>query len=257
MPANGRFVDSSALERIERELAAAREAAEAARRELESFSYAVAHDLRAPLRSIDGFSEALLEDYGADLPEEARKYLGFVRSSAQLMAQLIDELLALARLARTELRHESVDLSALARSTVAALERSDPARQVDVVIEDGLRVSGDPRWLGVMLTSLIGNAWKFTSKRALARIELGASTADGVTTYFVRDDGAGFDMGYARKLFVAFQRLHTVGEFEGNGVGLATAQRIIARHGGRIWAEGAVGEGATFYFTLNEPTRPP
>ncbi len=247
--------DITELRRMQRELVRAKETAEAASRELESFSYSVAHDLRAPLRSIDGFSHALLEDCGDKLDEDGRKYLKIVRESAQLMAQLIDDILTLSRVTRSELGRESVDLSALARAAYTRLERGEPGRRVEVVIQEGLVGDGDPRLLAVVFDNLLGNAWKFTGKRDCARIELGAIPNDGTPAYFVRDNGAGFDMTYANKLFGVFQRLHAAHEFEGTGVGLATVQRIVHRHGGRVWAEGKVGAGATFYFTLGERER--
>ena len=231
-------------------LARAKEAAEAANRELESFSYSVAHDLRAPLRSIDGFSQALLEDYADRLDADGQKYLGFVRGSAQQMAQLIDDLLALSRVTRSELRHAEVDLSALAQAAVLRQQQAAPARQVEVVIEDGLRDRGDARLLAVVFDNLLGNAWKFTGKQAAPRIEFARVVHEGHPAYRVRDNGAGFDMAFAHKLFGVFQRLHAAAEFDGTGVGLATVRRVIARHGGQAWAEGAVGRGASFYFTL-------
>jgi len=230
----------------------AKEAAEASNRELESFSYSVAHDLRAPLRSIDGFSQALLEDYGDKLDEDGRKYLRFVRESSQLMAQLIDDMLTLSRVTRQNLDRSAVDLSALARATHARLQRSEPERSVEVAIQEALVDQGDARLLAVVFDNLLGNAWKFTSKRTGARIEFGETTKDGIRAYFVRDNGAGFDMAYASKLFGVFQRLHAAHDFEGTGVGLATVQRIVHRHGGRVWAEGKVDAGATFYFNLGE-----
>ena len=225
-------------------LAEAKDVAEAANKELEAFSYSVAHDLRAPLRSIDGFSHALLEDYAETLDTTGQKYLGFVRESAQHMAHLIDDLLVLSRVSRGELQHAEVDLSALARTTMG--------RQVDVRIADGLRCVGDARLLGLLLDNLLGNAWKFTSKRVDASIEFDVRDDDGRSVYFVRDNGAGFDMAQASKLFGAFQRLHTSREFEGTGIGLATVQRVINRHHGRVWAEGEVDRGATFYFSLRD-----
>jgi PAS domain S-box-containing protein len=243
--------DITERKKMEEELVRAKDAAEAANKELESFSYSVAHDLRAPLRSIDGFSQALLEDCGDKLDLDGRKYLGFIRQSAHLMAELIDDILTLSRVTRGELRRETVDLSALARAAHARLEKSDPTRIVEVVIPEGLAGEGDPGLLSVAFDNLLGNAWKFTSKRPRARIELGAaSEADGLRVFFVHDNGAGFDMAYAGKLFGVFQRLHPADEFEGTGVGLATVQRIIHRHGGRVWADGKVDGGATFYFTL-------
>jgi two-component system NtrC family sensor kinase len=227
-------------------------ALEGANRELQSFSYSVAHDLRAPLRSIDGFSQALLEDYADKLDEEGRKYLRFVRESAQHMGQLIDALLMLSQVSRSELHREQVDLSALARATVARLRRSHPQRPVEVIIPERLGDSGDPGLLAIVLDNLLGNAWKFTARRDQPRIELAVSGSAGHPVYSVRDNGAGFDMAFAGKLFGVFQRLHAASDFEGTGVGLATVQRIIGRHGGRVWAKGEVNGGATFSFTLNE-----
>lgn len=227
-------------------------ATEAANRELEAFSYSVAHDLRAPLRTIDGFSQALLEDHADKLDPQGQMYLRRVRASAQLMAQLIDDLLALSRVTRAELDRRPVDLSALARSIVARLAGDEPERKVEFHIAEGLQASGDARLLGVVLENLFGNAWKFTSRRPVARIEFGVRHQDGQPVYFVRDNGAGFDMTYADKLFGVFQRLHTAAQFEGTGIGLATVQRVVRRHGGRVWAEGALDRGATFYFMLPE-----
>jgi len=238
------------LRALNGELTQQREAALNANRELESFSYSVSHDLRAPLRSIDGFSQALLEDYAERLDDEGKRYLRFVRESAQHMGRLVDGLLELSRVTRTELRREQVDLADLARRTIERLRARDPARQVDVAIGGPMIVRGDGRLLGAVLDNLLGNAWKFTSKRAHARIELGEREEKGERVFFVKDDGAGFDMAYGAKLFGAFQRLHGAREFEGTGIGLATVQRIVQRHGGRIWAEGAPDRGATFSFTL-------
>jgi signal transduction histidine kinase/HAMP domain-containing protein len=226
-------------------------ALQAANRELEAFSYSVSHDLRAPLRSIDGFSQALLEDYAASLDAQAQDYLQRIRGATQRMAQLIDALLALSRITRVELRREDLDLTAIAQAIAADLQRQEPARQVAFVIAEGLRAAGDPRLLRVALENLLGNAWKFTATCPQACIEVGQRTQpDGARGFFVRDNGVGFDMAYADKLFGAFQRLHRASEFPGTGIGLATVQRIVHRHGGRIWAEGAVGQGATFSFTL-------
>jgi PAS domain S-box-containing protein len=244
--------DISEEKRTREALIRAKNDAEAANRELESFSYSVAHDLRAPLRSIDGFGQALLEDYQDRLDVDGKRYLAFIRESAQHMAQLIDDLLDLSRVTRSELRRERVDLSAMARGVIARLERGHPDRRVDVVIEEGLVTVGDARLLAVMLENLLGNAWKFTGRREDARVEFGATSQDSERVCFVRDNGAGFDMAYVSKLFGVFQRLHAPTEFEGTGVGLATVQRVIDRHGGRVWAEGALERGATFYFTLPE-----
>jgi PAS domain S-box-containing protein len=235
------------------ELSAAKAAAEEANRELESFSYSVAHDLRTPLRAIDGFSLALVEDYGDELDPEGRRYLSRVRDAAQRMAELIDDLLTLSRVTRSELRRDRVDLSALAYTVLGTLQRIEPDRRVEVVIAPGLVAHADPQLTAIALDNLLGNAWKFTAKRAEARIELGQTVSDGVTAYFVRDNGAGFDMAYRDKLFGVFQRLHPETEFPGTGIGLATVARITKRHRGRIWADGRPGAGATFYFTLTEP----
>jgi signal transduction histidine kinase len=223
---------------------------ETANKELEAFSYSVSHDLRTPLRGINGFSQALLEDYADQLDHTGRSYLQRVRAAAVNMGQLIDDLLGLAQITRSELHREPVDMSALAREVASALQQRDPERQVAFAIGERLAARGDRRLLRVLLENLIGNAWKFTSKRPRASIAFGAACHDGTTVYFVRDDGDGFDMAYAHKLFGAFQRLHAMAEFEGTGIGLATVHRIVHRHGGRVWAEGAVGQGATFYFTL-------
>ena len=218
--------------------------------ELAAFNYSVSHDLRSPLRSIDGFSQALLEDYTDKLDTQGKDYLTRVRAASQKMGQLIDDLLNLSRMTRTEMRREVVDLSALAKAAAAELQNREPGRQAEFVIAEGMEVNGDKRLLMVVLENLLGNAWKFTEKHPRARIECGVTQVNGKPAYFVRDDGAGFDMAYADKLFGAFQRLHGTTEFPGTGIGLATVQRIIHRHGGQVWAEGAVEQGATFYFTL-------
>lgn len=218
--------------------------------ELESFSYSVSHDLRAPLRSIDGFSLALLEDYADQLSVEGRNYLERIRKAAQRMAQLIDDLLGFSRVTRAPLQHKLVDLSVLTRSIAEDLKETQPERPVTFLIEADLTAEGDPQLLRIMLENLIGNAWKFTSKRTDAQIQIGGQVDDEDRIFFVRDNGAGFDMAFVDKLFGAFQRLHAMTEFPGTGIGLATVQRIIHRHGGRIWAEGAEDRGATFFFTL-------
>jgi signal transduction histidine kinase len=226
---------------------------EGANRELEAFSYSVSHDLRAPLRSIDGFSHALLEDYDHKLDDTAKTYLSRVRVAAQHMAQLIDDLLQLSRVSRVPIRRDHVDLSAAAQDIVEDLRQSSPARAVEVVIGEGIAAQGDPGLLRIVLQNLVGNAWKFTTKVEQPRIELGVASNDSDATgpvFYVRDNGAGFDMAYIEKLFTPFQRLHGLSEFPGTGVGLAIVQRIINRHGGRVWAEGEVGRGATFRFTL-------
>ncbi len=225
-----------------------------ANKELESFSYSVSHDLRAPLRSIDGFSQAVLEDSAGTLSAESAEHLARVRAASQRMAQLIDDLLNLARVTRAELRRTTVDFSALAEAVAKELQSAEPGRAVAWSISPGLVVDGDEGLLRVVLQNFLGNAWKFTSKTARARIELSSSRQpDGSTAYFARDNGAGFDAAYAHKLFGAFQRLHDEADFPGTGVGLATIQRVIHRHGGRVWAESAIGKGATFYFTIPDP----
>ncbi|MFA6101497.1 MAG: PAS domain S-box protein [Victivallaceae bacterium] len=225
---------------------------EAANKELEAFAYSVSHDLRAPLRGIDGWSLALSEDYNAQLDERACQYIGRVRSETQRMGQLIDDLLQLSRVTRSQIQKEKVDLSELAQTVVEHLREAFPARNVNISIEPGLTVTGDPRLLEIALTNLFNNAFKFSGKLPLARIEFGRTVIDGRQVFFIRDDGAGFDMAYAAKLFGAFQRMHKQTEFPGTGVGLATVQRIIHRHAGRVWAEAKVDQGATFYFTINE-----
>ncbi len=224
---------------------------EVANRELEAFAYSVSHDLRAPLRAMSGYSQLLLEDYKARFDSDGRDMLGRMRDASQRMAKLIDDLLHLSRVTRMEMRREPVDLSTIARGTIAELRQLEPEREVEVVVADRLTASGDPVLLSVLLDNLLRNAWKFTSHKPHARIELGAARSpDGRLAFYVKDNGAGFDMAYASKLFGAFQRLHTEAEFPGTGIGLATVQRIVNRHGGRVWAEGAVGEGATFSFSL-------
>jgi PAS domain S-box-containing protein len=225
---------------------------EAANKELEAFSYSVSHDLRAPLRSIDGFSLALLEDWGTQLDADAKHSLDRIRASTQRMAQLIDDLLNLARVTGTEMSAESVDLGAMAKAILAELQSGDPQRHVECVVADDVMGRGDPRLLRVVLQNLLGNAWKFTMNMPQSRIEVGIADQDGTPVYYVRDDGPGFDMAYVGKLFGTFQRLHAVTEFPGTGVGLASVRRIIQRHGGRTWAQGALGKGATFSFTLSE-----
>jgi len=223
---------------------------EAANKEIEAFSYSVSHDLRAPLRSLDGFSQALLEDYHDRLDDTGRDFLQRVRAASQRMGTLIDDLLSLSRVTRGDLQVEKVDLSALATALAAELQRSDPQRDVRFAIAPDLVARGDPGLMRLVLQNLLGNAWKFTGKRSPAHVEVGSMAHDGRRAFFVQDDGAGFDMAYAAKLFGAFQRLHASDEFPGSGIGLATVQRIIHRHGGQVWAEGTPGRGATFYFTL-------
>jgi signal transduction histidine kinase len=238
--------------RAEEALRLANQSIESKNRELEAFSYSVAHDLRAPLRGIDGFSQVLLEDYGEQIDAEGRSHLGHVRRSAQHMAQLIDDLLSLARVSRAELRLAPCDLVAIACDAVAELRLARPDVAVTFVCPDKLPVLADPGLMSIVLANLLSNAWKFTRGRKEARIELGCLPQADETVYFIRDNGVGFNMAYQAKLFVAFQRLHAPGEFEGTGIGLATVSRIIQRHGGQIWAEAQVGQGATFYFTIGE-----
>jgi PAS domain S-box-containing protein len=224
---------------------------EAANKELEAFAYSVSHDLRAPLRGIDGFSQVLLEDYAEKLDAEGQRYLQRIRAASQRMAELIDDLLTLSRLTRDKMHLEPVNLSAVAEVIAQELSQSQPERRVEFIFTQDAVTQADARLIRVALQNLLGNAWKFTAKHPSARIEFGLlGQSDGKAAYFVRDDGAGFDMAYADKLFGAFQRLHTPAEFPGTGIGLATVQRVIHRHGGQVWAEGAVGQGATFYFTL-------
>src|SRR5512143_4166089 len=224
---------------------------EAANKELEAFAYSVSHDLRTPLRGIDGFSLALLEDYADKLDENGKDYLKRVRTGALKMGQLIDALLNLSRLTRGEIKSSVVDLSSLVKNSAEELRKLEPDRGVEFIIADGVTVKGDPVMLRATIDNLLANAWKFTGKREAARIEFGVTRVNGKSAYFVRDNGSGFDMTYANKLFTAFQRLHGTTDFPGLGIGLATVQRIIHRHGGRVWAEGEVEKGATFYFTLS------
>jgi len=239
---------------LERRVAERTRALTASNRELEAFSYSVSHDLRAPLRSIDGFALALIEDHGAALPPEAQKYLEIVRSESQRMGQIIDDLLSLARITRSPLTQVEVDVSALGHGIVEGLRRRHPERDVAVAIAPAMMGVADAKLLRIALENLIGNAWKFTGRVSAPRIEIGSEgTEDGRTTFFVRDNGAGFDSAAASNLFQPFQRLHACSEFEGQGIGLATVHRIIKRHGGRIWAESRPGEGAVFLWTLPRP----
>jgi len=221
-----------------------------ANKELESFSYSVAHDLRAPLRSIDGFVNVFLEEFGQKIDPQGAHYLGRVRMASQRMGQLIDDMLSLSRVVRSNFTPRPIDLAELASAVGAELKHLNPDRQVEFVHPEKLPAMGDASFIRIALQNLLGNAWKFTGKVEKARIELGTTQINGSAAYFVRDNGAGFSMEYIDKLFGVFQRLHTASEFPGTGVGLATVQRIVNKHGGRIWAESEVGKGATFYFTL-------
>jgi PAS domain S-box-containing protein len=226
---------------------------EASTRELDAFAYSVSHDLRAPLRAVAGFSELLLEDYGSELDAIGRDYLARVVAATARMSRLIDDLLTLSRATRAELRWRPVDLTAIAQRILADLRAADPDRPLELIVEDGLRATGDPALLELVLQNLIANAWKFTAKQDKALIHVGAEQLpDGTCSFFVRDTGAGFDMRYAEKLFVPFQRLHSNEDFAGSGIGLAIVGRIIGRHGGRIWAEGHPESGAVFRFVLPE-----
>jgi len=241
---------------LEQRVADRTEQLEAVNRELEAFSYSVSHDLRTPLRSIDGFSQALAEDYGEHLDAVGHDYLNRVRRAAQRMGLLIDDLLRLARVTRAEMRLTQVDLSALTAEVTDDLCRHKGYDGRSLTVQPGLVGHGDPTLLRIVLENLLDNAWKYSSKIMQPKIELGSVTQDGRVVYFVRDNGAGFDMTYVNKLFGAFQRLHRDEDFAGTGVGLATVKRIVHRHGGEVWAEGCPGAGAVFYFTLNEPLRP-
>jgi light-regulated signal transduction histidine kinase (bacteriophytochrome) len=221
---------------------------QASNRELEAFSYSVSHDLRAPLRSIDGFSQLLFEEYYHRLDEPGRQYLQRVRGACRRMGQLIEDMLTLSRVTRSELHRQKVDLSRLVRTIAAALQQTEPTRPAEFIVAEGVVAVGDGGLLRAALENLLGNAWKFTSKTRQTRIEFGST--ENPPMYFVRDNGVGFDMTYADRLFGVFQRLHSERDFPGTGIGLATVQRIIHRHGGRVWAEATMGQGATFYFTL-------
>jgi signal transduction histidine kinase len=239
--------------RTNRELQASQSALAAANKELEAFSYSVSHDLRAPLRAIGGFSQALTEDCADGLGDRGLDYVKRIHGAVERMGQLVDDLLELSRVSRGEIRRATVRLGDLARSCAQDLERRDPSRTVEWVIDRELHANADMRLVKIVLENLLGNAWKFTRKRERARIEVGEVKRGAQRIYFVRDDGAGFDMAYANKLFAPFQRLHSTTEFEGTGIGLATVQRIVHRHGGSIWTESELDKGATFFFTLGDP----
>jgi two-component system, NtrC family, sensor kinase len=225
---------------------------ESKNRELEAFSYSVSHDLRAPLRSIDGFSLALMEDYGDKIDEAGREHIRRVRSATKRMGELIDDLLSFSRVGRADLRRSRVDVSRLASAILDDLRRVEPSRVVEVILEPGMMMEADERLTTIVLENLLGNAWKFTSKAAGARIVIDTSRDGGVTAFHVRDNGAGFDMAYASRLFTPFQRLHRDADYPGTGIGLATVRRVVERHGGRIWAEAAIGQGAVFSFTMTK-----
>ena len=241
------------ISQLNKELKDRADELEAANKELEAFSYSVSHDLRSPLQNIDSFSQILMDEYANRLDTDGRDYVERLRGSCQHMEEIIDALLLLSNMARHELVLDRVDLSTLAKSVAAELKLKDPDRLVDWVIAEGLTIEGDTRLLRVVFENLFSNAWKFTAKRPRARIEFGAlPQCNGARTYFVRDDGAGFDMARASHLFAPFKRLHDQSQFRGTGIGLATVQRVIRRHRGKIWAEGEVDKGATFCFTLTE-----
>jgi PAS domain S-box-containing protein len=242
--------DITERKELERGVVKARDDAEAANKELEAFSYSVSHDLRAPLRGMDGFSHALLEDYSDKLDATGKNYLERIRTGAQRMGLLIDDMLKLSRVSRAEFRRESIDLSKMVQAILLTVRQNNPARDVKVSIQKDIIIEGDRRLLEIALTNLIDNAWKFTGKTKNARVEFGSLLKDGKSVMFIRDNGVGFDMIYVDKLFGVFQRLHTAEKFAGTGIGLANVQRVIHRHGGEVWAEGEVGKGAVFYFTL-------
>jgi len=237
-------------EELEERIAQRTKQLQTANKELENFAYSLAHDLRTPLRGIDGFSQVLLEDYSPVLDEQGRNYLGRVRAASQRMAHLIDDILHLLYITRSEMSNVKVQLSILAQEIADTMRHMEPQREVEFCIEPGLTVKGDPDLLREVLEHLFSNSWKFTKKQTNAVIEFGSMQKDGQTVYYVRDNGVGFDMSYVKKIFTAFQRLHLPTEYDGTGIGLATVQRIINRHGGEVWAEGEIDKGATFYFTL-------
>jgi PAS domain S-box-containing protein len=246
--------DITERKRADDALARAKDLAESSSRELEAFSYSVAHDLRAPLRAMNGFAQVLVDQYQAKLDDSGRDFLQEIVVNARKMGALIDALLSLARLTRKDLRREPVDLSEIVREICARLTTAESGRSVALEIEPGLCANADPVLLRALLDNLLANAWKFSAHAKSGRIAFGGVRQDGELTFFLRDNGAGFDMAFAGKLFAPFQRLHSPDEFPGTGIGLATVQRIVHRHGGKVWAEGKVGEGATFFFTLPSKT---
>jgi PAS domain S-box-containing protein len=225
---------------------------ELANTELDAFSYSVSHDLRTPLRSIDGFSQALVEECGDQLSPAAKHYLQRVRAGTQRMGQQIDDLLKLSRVSRGTLNRQRLDLSAMAAALLEEIRQADPGRNLEISLEPGLTASGDQGLVRSVLQNLLGNAWKYTARVPAIRIEVFRAVQDGTEAFCIRDNGAGFDMAYAGKLFAPFQRLHSTHDFEGSGIGLAIVQRIIRRHGGQVWATGEVDRGASFFFTLPE-----
>lgn len=242
------------LRNLERRVSERTEQLAVANRHLRSFSYSVSHDLRAPLRAISGFGAALAEGYGDRLDAEGRKYLGRLLDATARMGELIDGMLQLGQIAEATLRRVPIDLSEIARDVAKEIRAAEPTRPVELLVDDGLRVVGDPVLLRAVISNLLGNAWKFTANRRDARVIVGRmGDEEGSSVFFVRDNGAGFDMAQVNKLFGVFQRLHRQDEFPGTGVGLATVERIMSRHGGRIWAEGRPGTGATFYFSIPDP----
>ncbi len=257
MPSNLRVCvikDISESKRLEGEIKERNIALSAANQELEAFSYSVSHDLRAPLRIIDGFSQALVEDAGDQLQGDAKMHLERIRAGVQKMGQLIDAVLNLSRLTRASMNAVELDLTSMGKVIMSELHNLEPQRKVEVLIHHDLHVNGDLILMKVVLENLLGNAWKYTSKREVAKIEFGKKVHNGLETFYVKDNGAGFDMTYAKKLFTPFQRLHTQNEFTGTGIGLASVKRIIHRHGGTIWVESAVDKGTTFYFTVSSAT---
>lgn len=250
MSLRGYRTANAALQRLNQTLQSQKEEVETVNQELKAFSHSVSHDLRGPIASIDGFSRLLLEFHASQLDAEGMRFVRNIQQSTEKMTQLIDALLGLARATNAEMLRTEVDLTAMAREIGDRLHTLAPDRQVRIDIQEGLRANGDARLLCAVLENLLGNAWKFTSKRQEAMIEVGSQQHERRTVYFVRDNGAGFDMAYAKKLFGTFSRLHPASEFDGTGIGLATVQRIVHRHGGDIWAESKVNGGATFYFAL-------